>query len=117
MTDIIIIAIIAVVFFIGLRATKKHMKGEGSCCGGGSSLPRQNKKLNHVAGKKIVVIEGMTCEHCQNRVERAINEIAGASAKVNLRKKEAIVSYENEIQEEEIRQVVEKAGYTVVEIY
>lgn len=116
MTDMIIIVIIAVVFVIGLRATKKHMKGQGDCCGGGSSLPRQNKKLDHVIGKKIVIVDGMTCEHCQNRVERAINEIEGASAKVNLRKKEAVVSYETEIDDEEIRKVVEKAGYEVVEI-
>lgn len=116
MADFIIVAIIAIVFFIGLRATKKHMKGQGACCGGGSSLPRQNKKLEHVTGKKIVKIDGMTCEHCQNRVERAINEIEGASARVNLRKKEAVVSYDSTINEDELRAVVEKAGYTVVEI-
>lgn len=116
MTDIIIIAVIVVLVVIGFRATRKHMKGQGDCCGGGSTLPRQNKKLDNVVGKKIVVIEGMTCEHCQNMVERSINTIEGAAAKVNLRKKEAVVSYEKDIDDEEIRAVVEKAGYKVVEI-
>lgn len=116
MADFVIIILIAVIFLVGLRATKKHMKGQGVCCGGGSSLPRPHKKLNHVTGKKIVKIDGMTCEHCQNRVERAINEIDGAAAKVNLRKKEAVVSYEASLDEDELRSVVEKAGYTVIDI-
>ena len=115
--DIIIVAVILVLVFFGLRSTKKHMKGEGECCGGGSGEPApKKKKLEHVIAEKTVIVDGMTCDHCKNRVERCINDIPGAAGRVNLKKKEAAVSMEREISDEEIRTAIEKAGYTVVEI-
>lgn len=117
MADFIIVAVIVVLLMIGIQATKKHLKGQGNCCGGGSRLPRENKKLNHVVCRKIVKIDGMTCEHCQNMIERCINTIDGAAARVNLRKKVAVVSCEREIDDDEICRAVEKAGYRVVNIH
>lgn len=114
MTDFIIIAIIAVLLLVGLRSTKKHFKGEGGCCGGGSV--RIRKKLTKVIGQKTVVIEGMMCENCESRVERFINEIDGAAARANYKKKEAVVSLEKNVSDEAIRAAVEKAGYRVTEI-
>jgi copper chaperone CopZ len=35
--------------------------------------------------KKIVKIKGMSCEHCQNRVEKALNALPGISADVKLK--------------------------------
>ncbi|MDD6039274.1 MAG: cation transporter [bacterium] len=43
------------------------------------------------------MIEGMTCEHCRARVESRLNELDGVSAKVNLKKKIAVVSMEKDI--------------------
>lgn len=115
--DIIIVLLIVVLVMIGLRSTKKHLKGRGGCCGGGSApTPVPEKKLDHVIGQKIVIVDGMTCQHCKNWVEKSINEIEGAAAKVNLRHKEAIVSYEKEISDDVIRAAVKKAGYRVAEI-
>ena len=118
MTDFIIVAIIVVLIAVGIASGKKHFKGEGGCCGGGSGEPvkKQTKKLNDVIGQKVVVIEGMTCDHCKNWVEKSINSIDGAAAKVNLKKKEAVVFMEKEIADEVIRSAIEKAGYSVVEI-
>lgn len=112
----IIIGVIVVLILLGIRSGVKHFKGESGCCGGGSSVKPKKKKLKNVIAQKTVIIEGMTCEHCKNRVEQRINELDGAAAKVNLKKKEALVSLEKEIGEEEIRAVIEKAGYEVVEI-
>lgn len=114
MENFIIALILAVLIIIGLNATKKHFKGEGGCCGGGSSVKPRKKKLNNVIEKKTVKIEGMTCENCQYRVERAINEIDGASASVHLRRGEAVISMERHITDEEIRAVIEKAGYKML---
>jgi copper chaperone len=47
----------------------------------------KKKKLKNIIGQKRVQIEGMTCEHCKNRVENALNRLEGVSAKVNLKKK------------------------------
>lgn len=116
MENIIIIAIIAVLAVIGLRSTLKHFKGEGGCCGGRDPVPKQHKELKNVIAKKTMVIEGMTCDHCKNWVEKSINEIDGAAAKVDLKKKQAVVSLEKEISDDMLRTAVEKAGYKVKDI-
>lgn len=115
MENFIIIAILAVVMLIGIRSSIKHFKGEGGCCGGGSTTVKK-KKLKNVIGTKTVVIEGMSCEHCKNRVEQRINDIDGVAAKVNLKKKQAIISMEKAVSDEQIRSVIKKAGYEVIEI-
>lgn len=115
MENIIIILIIAVLVLIGFLSTVKHFKGKGACCGGGSTYISK-KKLDHVIGKKTAIVEGMTCENCQARVTRAINDLDGLAAKVNLRKKEVVVSMAREAGDAEIRAAIEKAGYRVVEI-
>lgn len=117
MTDLIIIVIVGVLLVIGIRSIMKRAKGETSCCGSGSKpVPKQNKKLDNVIGQKIVVIEGMTCDHCKNWVEKSINDIEGAAAKVDLKKKEAVVSLATDVSDEQIKAAVEKAGYKVIEI-
>lgn len=89
MENLIIIGIIVVLVLVGIRSGIKHFRGEGGCCGGGSSVKRKRKKLKNVIAKKIVIVDGMTCEHCKNRVEASIESIEGAAARVNLKKKEA----------------------------
>lgn len=116
MENIIIIVILAVAVLVGGRSTVKHFKGEGGCCGGGSVVKTKKKKLQNIIAKRTFHVEGMTCENCKNRVERVINEIDGASAVVNLRKKEVQVSMEKEIPTEKIQAVIEKAGYTVISV-
>ena len=116
MENLIIVVILLVIIAVGIRSSIKHFKGEGGCCGGGSSVKRKRKKLTHVIARKKVIVEGMSCEHCSDRVERCIDAIDGAAGRVNLRKKELIVSMEREISDEQIRAAVEQAGYTVVSI-
>ena len=118
MTDIIVILVIAVFVLLGVKSTIKHFKGEGACCGGGGgSLPPEKKKLeNPVIGKKTVKISGMHCEHCAKAVTEAINKIDGASAKVKLSENEAVVSYDRELDEEQLKRIVKDAGYRVVSI-
>ena len=115
MLGLIIIAIIVVFVIIGIRSSSKHFKGQGGCCGGSSPAPKK-KKLSNVIARKTLIIEGMTCENCKNRVERCINDIDGAAASVNLRQKKAVVSLAKEISDEQLRGAVEKMGYKVVEI-
>ena len=117
MEDIIIIVVLIALFAIGIRALIKHFKHESSCCGGGSQATAvPEKKLSHVIGTKTVRVDGMTCDHCKGWVEKAINEIDGASAKVDLKKKEAVVSMARDISNDELVAAVKRAGYRVVEI-
>lgn len=116
MENIIIIGIVGIMIFFGIRSGMKHFRGEGGCCGGSAPVKKQRKKLDKVIAQKIVIVDGMTCEHCKNWVEKSINEIDGAAAKVNLKKKEAVVSIAKEVSDEQIRAAIAKAGYVVVEI-
>lgn len=116
MENIIIIGIVAVMIFLGIRSSVKHFRGEGGCCGGSAPVKRQKKRLEKVIAQKLVTVEGMTCAHCKNRVEKGINEIDGAAAKVSLKKGKAVVSLAKDVTDEQIREVIEKAGYRVIEI-
>ncbi len=37
-TNIVIVVVLAVVILAGLRGSFKHLRGEGSCCGGESTV-------------------------------------------------------------------------------
>ena len=115
-TLIVLVVVIAIAAF-ALRSSVSHFKGEGGCCGaGGGTLPDTKELEGAKIGEKRVHIEGMHCENCKNRVERAINRIDGAVAKVDLKKKVALVSFDREISEEDIRKAVEEQDYKVVGI-
>lgn len=117
MENMIIIVILAAMLFVGIRASVKHFRGEGGCCGGGKTpVQVPEKQLIQVIGKKIVTVDGMTCEHCKSWVERAINEIDGAAGKVTLKKREVVVSMEREVGDDEIRTAIKNAGYRVLKI-
>ena len=66
--------------------------------------------------KKEIVIDGMMCGHCSGRVEKALNGIDGVSAKVDLGKKTAYVSFDSDVSDAKLRSAVEDAGYKVVSI-
>lgn len=115
MENFIIAAILAIVLFFSIRSSIKHFHGEGGCCGGGTYKARK-KKLNTVVGRKTVSVEGMSCQHCVNRVMEAVNSIEGASALVKLNKGLVVVSVEHPIDNEMIKDAIEKAGYKVTKI-
>lgn len=67
--------------------------------------------------KKLISVEGMCCDHCAARVEKALSAISGVvSADVKLKKKLAVVRSREEISDEEITKVITDAGYTVTGI-
>lgn len=115
MENFVIIVLLVVVLFFCIRSSIKHFRGEGGCCGGGTYKARQ-KKLNTVIGRKTFSVEGMSCQHCVNRVMEAVNSIDGASALVKLKKGLVIVSVEHPINNEIIKDAIEKAGYKVTKI-
>jgi copper ion binding protein len=60
-------------------------------------------------------IEGMTCNHCLMRVEKALKALPGVmDARVDLQKGEAVVTYdETKITSEKLSFAVVEAGYKV----
>lgn len=66
--------------------------------------------------KKIIEINGMSCGHCQARVEQVLNAIEGVEAKVDLKKKRAVVNLTKNVEDQTLKNVVTEAGYEVVSI-
>ena len=115
LSNLIVIVILVLVMFFAIKGSLKHLKGEGGCCGGGSDVKEPDKKLKGpVIKSRTFKIDGMHCENCSNRVKRAINGIDGVSAKVNLRKKEALVRYEKDVDDSVITSAIESQGYNVL---
>lgn len=67
--------------------------------------------------KKIVRVDGMNCSHCQAKVESALSALDGVSeAKVNLKKKIAVVTLEKEVNDDTLLKAVNDAGFTGVSV-
>lgn len=118
MVDMIIVILVIVLLGFALKGSLKHFKGDGSCCGRShESLDMQEKKsTSPVIGKKLLKIEGMHCDNCVKQVMDAINKIDGVSAKVDLQSQTATIFYDREINDHELYQAVENAGYHIQSI-
>lgn len=88
---------------------------------------RKNEYLNQIDNnetlkgenedmKKVIEINGMSCGHCQARVENALNAIEGVEAKVDLKKKIAIVELKKAVDDETLKNAISQAGYDVVSV-
>ena len=67
--------------------------------------------------KKIVKVDGMNCSHCQAKVESALSALDGVSeAKVNLKKKIAVVTLEKEVNDDTLLKAVNDAGFIGVSV-
>ncbi|MDU1763066.1 MAG: heavy metal translocating P-type ATPase [Anaerococcus vaginalis] len=76
----------------------------------------KEKKMNEL-NKMIVKVNQMSCNHCKNRVEEILKNISGIeNAEVNLDEKLAEVDYFGSIDENEIKEKINDAGYEFVRI-
>lgn len=67
--------------------------------------------------KTIVKIEGMSCEHCANKVKDTFLSVNNVkSVKVNLSKKEAIISSSEKLDKDIIKNLIENLDYKVIDI-
>ena len=67
--------------------------------------------------KMIIKIEGMSCAHCAKKVEDTLLSFDEISkAKVNLEKKEAIITLAKELEENNIKEKIEELGYKVISV-
>ncbi len=69
-----------------------------------------------IGNKKVIRVEGMSCEHCAEKVKSALMEIEGVkSVAVNLKKGEVKIKYILDISDNTIVKAVSEVGYQVVE--
>lgn len=74
----------------------------------------QGKEENTM--NKTIHIDGMMCTHCTGRVEKALNDLPGVEATVDLDSKSAAVTCTPDVSDDTLRQAVEDAGYHVTGI-
>ena len=78
------------------------------------------KKINESEEKEMkkeMKIEGMMCGHCEARVKKTLESIAGVSeAKVSHEKGTAVITLSEEVPEGTLRKAVEDQEYKVLEI-
>ena len=115
MDNYIIIGIIVLLAVIAIGTLVKR-SGRKGCCGSGSDYKPRKKKLKNVIATKIFAVDGMHCEKCANRVTEVVNDITGVSGVVDLKKGIVTVSYEQDVADEQIKERIERVGYTVTEI-
>ncbi len=60
-------------------------------------------------------VEGITCQHCVNAIEKAVGELNGVEeVTVSLEEKKVVVEYDDErISADIIKDVIEDQGYDV----
>lgn len=116
MSNVIIIIILAAAIALGVRESVKHFKGEGGCCGGGSSYKPKKKKLEGtITHTYVLQVEDMHCQNCANTITGAVNDIEGASAKVNLKKRTVTISCDRDVDIQVIKDAITGKGYKVKE--
>ncbi|MFC6011747.1 heavy metal translocating P-type ATPase [Nocardia lasii] len=63
-------------------------------------------------GQVELVIGGMTCASCANRIEKKLNKLDGVTATVNYATEKARVDFTGDVSPEALIATVEQAGYT-----
>jgi len=116
MDNYIIIGILAIIAATAIGTLVKR-SGHKGCCGSSSDYKPHRKKLKNIAATKVFVVEGMHCAKCANRVTEIVNDFPGVAGVVNLKKGIVTVSYQQEVPDEQIKERIERVGYTVKEIY
>lgn len=66
--------------------------------------------------KKVMKIEGMSCNHCVSHVREALIELGGENVEVSLEKKEAVAYLPSSVTDSIIKEAIEDIGYDVTEI-
>lgn len=67
--------------------------------------------------KKVTLnVEGMSCQHCENRVKKAVSGLTGVTGvEVDLKKNTVTVEYDPAgASEQDLRNAIEDQGYEVL---
>ncbi|PAF50751.1 copper resistance protein CopZ [Helicobacter sp. 13S00401-1] len=65
--------------------------------------------------KSVLKVEGMSCSHCVDKVEKFIGELDGVSSiDVSLENKTVTVEHDDKVKVDSIKEAIEDAGYDVV---
>ena len=82
-----------------------------------TDVPQQQNTSTNQKGpimmKKVLIVDGMMCAHCQMHVQKALTAVDGvAQAVVDLERKQATVTLEKEVEDAVLMDAITQAGYT-----
>ena len=67
--------------------------------------------------QKVITVEGMMCNHCTGRVQKALEGVEGvASVAMSLENKTATVELSGEVTDDALKAAIVDAGYEVTQI-
>lgn len=85
---------------------------------GSAETAAKEAKPEDKAEVLILHVGGMSCSHCQNRVQKALEAVDGVKkAEVSLDKEEARIETSKPVSAEAIQQAVQEAGYEASAVY
>jgi len=121
MGNVIIILILALLFFLGVRRIYRTIRYGGSCCSSSGGLDKKvrvsdHNKANYPFSYKLRV-DGMVCAGCARKVENALNSGDGMWAKVDLEHKEVHVLTKKEMSRNDFSQLLKGTPYTLMEMF
>ena len=65
--------------------------------------------------KKIIMVEGMQCEHCASKVEESLKKVQDVkSVKVSFKDSKVILKYKGDLDLGSISKIISDLGYSVV---
>lgn len=119
--NLIVLAVIAVGMFFGLRRIAASTHGK-SCCSDGASGKKAKKVVvvdtdpSHYPYSNELLIGGMSCDGCAQNVENALNALNGVWATVAFADHTARVRSKHPIDCEALEAAVKDAGYYVMRL-
>lgn len=118
MVDIIIFLIVILMMALALKGSVKHFKGQGSCCTVSSPMTGvEAKRLDEVTRRRRLVVTGMHCTHCEDRLRKALDGITGAAVeKIGWKDGIVVLDLNRDVSDDLLRRVVEGEGYNLESI-
>ena len=119
--NLIVLAVIALGMFFGLRRIAASTHGK-SCCSDGASGKKGKKVVvvdtdpSHYPYSDELIIGGMSCDGCARNVENALNALNGVWATVTFADHTARVRSTHPIDREALEAAVRDAGYYVMKL-
>ena len=119
--NLIVLAVIAVGMFFGLRRIAASTRGK-SCCSDGASGKKTKRVAvadtdeSHYPYCDELLIGGMSCDGCAQNVENALNALNGVWATVTFADHTARVRSKHPVDREVLEGAVKDAGYYVMKL-
>ncbi|MCR5685140.1 MAG: cation transporter [Lachnospiraceae bacterium] len=120
MGSMIVGAILVIIVAIAVYGTVRRIRYGSSCCGEHDPADKRIKvkdknKANYPFSYSLKV-DGMHCSNCALRVENSLNRSGFRWARADVGNKTVSLLSKQEENENELRNIIAQAGYTVLSI-